>query len=135
ERLGFPFECYTPDIDESILESEPHEGYVCRLSLEKAQKAANLYPQHIIIGSDEIASCQGQILGKPLNFDNAKQQLKQLSGQKVTFSTGVCVLDAQTKQSICECVLTETQFLNLTDTEIEQYLRKEEPYFSAGSFK
>lgn len=136
KRLGLPFTADSPDIDESPRPGEQPESLALRLSAEKAAALASRYPQHWIIGSDQVASlADGTLLTKPGDFDTAFRQLTNSSGQSVTFHTGLTLLDASTgeQQSLCESYTAH--FRELTDGEIKAYLNAEEPYDCAGSFK
>ena len=133
-RLQIPFTTYAPDIDESPLPGESWPELVLRLSKEKAQVAAALHPKSICIGSDEVAALNSTLLGKPGDYANAKRQLQQMSGQKVFFYTGVCIVGPNQYEE-CQLATTAVLFRKLTDNMIENYLAKEKPYGSAGSFK
>lgn len=135
ERLGLPFETFSTDVDETPLKNEdPHE-LVARLAMLKAQSANAQFPDAACIGCDTLAFVENKELGKPFTFEQAVDQLKHMSGQKVTFLTAVC-LHAQAKDiRLCEVVPTIVQFRELTDQMIEKYLIKEQPYYSSGSFK
>lgn len=135
ERLCINFTCESPDIDESPLENEPIEDMVKRLAISKAQAIADKYPDALIIGSDQSAVLNGAILNKPGNFENAFRQLSNASGQKVTFQTGLCLLNSRTGHIQCACVPYSVLFKTLSATMIENYLHKEKPYNCAGSFK
>ncbi len=135
EKLGLPFQATSPDIDEWPQADESPEQLVLRLSEEKARKGAQTFPDSLIIGSDQIALCQNQILGKPGSHSKAVQQLQAASGQTVRFLTGLALFNAQTgrMQSVVEPF--DVQFRTLTLAQIEGYLHKEQPYQCAGSFK
>jgi len=135
ERLCIDFDCDSPDIDETPLLDEPIREMVVRLAIEKAQAISDRHPGSLIIGSDQSAMLNGEKLSKPGNFDNAFQQLTRASGQKITFQTGLCLLNTTTGniQSCCEPYTVV--FKELTAKMIENYLHKEQPYNCAGSFK
>ena len=135
ERLHIDFECDAPDIDETPLENEAVEDMVVRLAIAKAQAIAPRHPDALIISSDQSAVLNGKKLSKPGNFDNAFKQLSQASGQKITFQTGLCLLNTRTGNIQSSCVPYTVVFKELTPQMIENYLRKEEPYNCAGSFK
>lgn len=135
ERLHIDFECDSPDIDETPHENEPVEDMVVRLAIEKAQAISSRHPDSLIIGSDQSAVLNGEKLSKPGNFDNAFKQLTRASGQKITFQTGLCLLNTKTGNIQSSCVPYTVFFKELTPTMIENYLHKEEPYNCAGSFK
>ena len=108
---------------------------VIRLAEEKARHVAGNYPSALIIGSDQSVECNGVILGKPGTHEKAKQQLLQMSGKSLIFHTGLCVLNSESKKVEKEIVDYTVTFRNLSETEIENYLIKEQPYNCAGSFK
>lgn len=135
EQLQIPFQCSSPDIDESRLNGENAMQLVLRLAQEKAKKVAETFPQSIIIASDQVASLGDEIITKPGNFANAKQQLTQASGQQLDFYTSLCVYNAQTQQMQLDSVVTTVVFRHLTEQQIEGYLEKERPFNCAGSFK
>lgn len=134
QKLNIPFECAKPNIDETAHKGESPIELVERLAIEKAQAISN-FPNALIIGSDQVALCDDEILGKPNNFDNAVKQLTKFSGKAVTFYTGLCVLDSSTNKvhSLVEPFIVH--FNELSQTEIENYIKAEEPYNCAGSFK
>jgi len=135
ERLHLTFTTDSPDIDESQLISESPEDYVKRLSLEKAQTVAARQKDSLIIASDQCSVLKGNIHGKPGNYDTAVQQLLESSGQRVSFLTGLCLLDSKTGSYQLDLIPFHVQFRTLTTDEIDRYLRLETPYNCAGSFK
>lgn len=135
KRLGLPFETASPEIDETPLEDEEPEALVTRLSLEKAKAVAGKYPDALIIGSDQVATIDDTIIGKPGTHERAMEQLRSASGKSVTFLTGLALYDAQSGRSHTVCEPFRVQFRSLTDNQIDDYLRREEPYDCAGSFK
>lgn len=135
EKLQIPFETATPAVDETQLPGESPEQVVARLSEAKAQAIALNYPDALIIGSDQVAVVDGQILGKPGSHDNAVAQLKRVSGKRVSFLTGLCLVNSRTKRAQVDVVPFNVIFRRLTDVQIENYLKKEAPYNCAGSFK
>ena len=134
-RLRLPFTCSSPDIDESHRPGESALELVQRLSLEKAQALAASHPAHLIIGSDQVAVLNGQIIGKPHTFDKARQQLLNASGASVSFLTGLTLLNSQTGHYQTDCVPFTVHMRHLSAEQIERYLHAEEPYDCAGSFK
>jgi len=135
ERLHIDFECDSPNIDETPLPGEPVEDMVVRLAIAKAQAIAERHNDALIIGSDQSAVLNSEKLSKPGNFENAFKQLTRASGQKITFQTGLCLLNTRTGNIQSICVPYTVVFKELTPSMIENYLRKEEPYNCAGSFK
>jgi MAF protein len=135
ERIGVRFETAAPEIDESRLPGESPEDLVLRLAEGKARAVAAAHPHSLIIGSDQVACIEGLILGKPGTHDRARSQLQEASGKRVTFYTGLCLLntDSDNSQSVCEPFFV--YFRQLRPEQIERYLRREKPYNCAGSFK
>ena len=135
ERLNLPFECYSPEIDESLQAGERAEAYVCRLARQKALAISNKFPDAVIIGSDQCALLEDQILGKPGDHNNALKQLKAAQGKSVIFHTGLCVMQASTRFSETDNILFQVKFRYLSDQQLGHYLDVEQPYQCAGSFK
>jgi septum formation protein len=135
QRLGLPFVCCSPGVDESLREGEPPARAAQRLSAAKARAVADRYPDALIIGSDQVAYCGELRLDKPLTHENAVRQLAAVSGQRATFDTAVALLDAKTDALQARVVPTEVQFRTLSPATIERYLRREQPYDCAGSAK
>ena len=135
EKLNLAFECAKPNIDETALADETPKALVERLAIEKAKTVSSDYPNALIIGSDQIAVCEGKILGKPHNFTNAVKQLTSFSGKSVIFYTGLCVYDSNKDKSTALVEPFTVHFNTLNKTDIENYLHAEEPYNCAGSFK
>jgi septum formation protein len=135
-RLNLDFSCNSPNIDETALSNETASDYVVRLGYEKALAVANnALPGSIIIGSDQCAVLDGNILGKPGHHANAMSQLKSMQGRSVIFHTGVCVFQVDSGNYESEEVLFEVKFRHLGDEQLNHYLLTEEPYQCAGSFK
>lgn len=139
EKLQLPFECSSPDIDESILAGESPEDYVHRLAIEKAKALASDYPNHIIVGSDQCAVFESEnqkiILGKPHTVENAIKQLTKTSGKQVTFLTGLCVFNSQSQKLLSLVEPFSVHFRDLNKQQIERYIEQEMPLDCAGSFK
>ena len=135
DRLHLDYSCQAPEVDETVLADEPAETYVQRLAQAKAKKIADLNPDAIVIGSDQCALLDGQILGKPGSHENALNQLRQAQGKTVVFHTGVCVLNLISGFEAVDNVTFEVEFRQLSDAQLDHYLRMEEPYQCAGSFK
>ena len=135
ERLHLDFRSISPDIDEVHLQGEGTEDYVCRLARRKAQVIAEQYPLSIVIGSDQCALLDGKMLGKPGSQENALEQLKNAQGKTVVFHTGLCVMQQSSDFCEVEDILFEVSFRELSDEQLERYLRVEQPYDCAGSFK
>ena len=135
ERFRLDFRVDSPEIDETPQDGETPEDYVLRLSLEKAKAVAERHPESLIIASDQCSVLNGVIRGKPGNHENAVKQLSESSGQCVSFLTGLCLYDSRDATYQLDLVPYFVDFRVLNAREIESYLRAEEPYFCAGSFK
>ena len=135
EKLGLPFETASPETDETPLEGETPAQLVARLAEAKARAVAAHYPEALIIGSDQVAVNDGEILGKPHTHEVAMQQLRNASGKHVRFLTGLCLYNAASEKAQVEVVPFDVVFRELTDEMIDNYLKAEQPYNCAGSFK
>jgi septum formation protein len=135
ERLRVPFDVVSPDVDETPLTGEAPQALATRLALAKAKAVAALHPQAVVIGSDQVADLNGEPLGKPGNHERAVLQLQRMRGQTVVFQTAVSVVCMDSQFERTEPAQIKVRFRNLSDAEIETYLRAEEPYDCAGSAK
>lgn len=135
ERLRLPFEIVRPEVDEAPLANETPQATARRLSLAKAQAVANLFPDSVIVGSDQVADLDGQALGKPGDHERAVAQLTRMSGRAVLFHTAVSVLHMRAGFSQTQCAWARVKFRDLGRAEIEAYLLAEQPYDCAGSAK
>ena len=134
-RLEISFKTANPQTDESALPGESPEELALRLSEAKARAVVPLFPDALIIGSDQVAILDGQVNGKPGTHENATKQLQTMRGRTVNFFTGLCLLDAKTGEAHVRGIPTLVTFRNLSDEEIENYLRREQPYNCAGAAK
>ena len=134
-RLRIPFATAAPNVDESPLLNETAQQTSARLSLTKAQVIASLYPDALIIGSDQIALLDNQQLGKPLSHSNAVMQLRAMSGKKVSFYTALTLLNTRSQTTQTEVAVNHVHYRELSDAQIESYLLAEKPYDCAGSCK
>lgn len=134
-RLRLPFETLNPAADESLLPDEDAPASVARLAELKARSVAARQSGALIIGSDQLAVLEGEILGKPGDHERAVNQLIRASGQTVTFYTGLCLLDSSSQRLQSEVIPFWVVFRSLNSRQIEGYLRQERPYNCAGSFK
>jgi septum formation protein len=134
-RLGVAFETAAPDVDETPLDGEQATDTACRLALAKAQAVRARFPGALIIGSDQVAVCDGVRLDKPMTHPVAVQQLRHVSDRSVTFHSAVVLLNARSGRIQSRLVPTTVKFRRLDDAEIERYLRREPAYDCAGSAK
>ena len=134
QRMGIAFKTVAPDVDESSLPGESPENLVKRLAKAKARVIGKTC-EALIIGSDQVAVSGDEILGKPGSHENALVQLRKLSGKLVTFQTGLCLLNSTSNEMQVDTVPFRVQFRKLDEQQIERYLRADQPYNCAGSFK
>ena len=134
-RLQIPFETAAPDVDETPHSNESPKDLARRLALAKARAVALKNPEAIVIGSDQVADLEGAPLGKPGNHTNATLQLQRMRGKTVIFQTALSVVCISTGYERTDLAEVKVKFRNLSDAEIESYLRAEEPYDCAGSAK
>ncbi|MGL6124817.1 MAG: Maf family protein [Shewanella sp.] len=135
EKLGLPFESAAPEVEERPLVGESAQALVSRLAYAKAAAVAQHHDHGLIIGSDQVCVCDGQILGKPGSVDNAVAQLMAAQGRSVTFYTGLCVLDAATGNAQQLIEPFTVHFRTLDEAAIRRYVEAELPLDCAGSFK
>ena len=134
-RLRIPFTVTSPEVDETPQAGESPRNLALRLALAKAQAVAVLHPEAVVIGSDQVADLDGQPLGKPGEHAKAVAQLQRMRGQVVIFQTAVSVVCLANGFEDTQLAAVKVKFRELSDAEIEAYLRAEEPYDCAGSAK
>jgi MAF protein len=135
ERLQLAFVTDSPEVDETPVAGESIEQMVIRLAEAKARAVAERHPDALIIGSDQSAELNGEVLSKPGAYERAFQQLKNASGQKIVFHTSLCLLNSSSGHLQSCCVPYTVVFKTLSDEQIRHYLEREQPYNCAGSFK
>ena len=135
ERLGIGFECADPLTDETPRPAEAKAITAVRLAKAKARAVAADFPDALIIGSDQVASCDDARLEKPGNHENAVRQLTAMSGRTARFDTAVALLDSASGKMGVKVVACDVTFRQLSAQQIERYLRIEQPYDCAGSAK
>jgi 7-methyl-GTP pyrophosphatase len=135
ERLQLRFSCIPPDVDEEPHPEEVPQALAERLARAKACAVADLHPDALVIGSDQVASIGERIMGKPGNHENAKAQLRMSSNNEVTFYTGIALVSRARHFERVHVEPFSVRFRALDDTHIEDYLQREQPYDCAGSFK
>ena len=134
-RLRLPFEVDAPDVDETPLPGELPVATALRLSEAKARAVAVRYEDALVIGSDQVADCDGRAVSKPGDRANAQRELRALSGRSIVFHTGLALVDAATGRCQREMVDVVSVFRALADAEIDAYLDIEAPYDCAGGVK
>ena len=135
QRLQLPFPSCSPNIDARPLADETPQMLVPRLAVAKARALRAQFLQHLIIGSDQVAVLDGQILGKPRTAAAAIAQLTAASGRSVTFYTGLCLLDSASGTIQVDCVPFTVHFRTLSPEQVRRYIEREQPLDCAGSFK
>jgi septum formation protein len=138
-RLRLPFESIAPNIDETPLPNEAPEATALRLARAKAAAVAAGAPGSLVIGSDQVATLDGEQIGKPGDHAHALAQLRKMRGRRVVFHTALCLWDDRIPDPAAavqlENVQTFVTFRDLPDEELDAYLRIEQPYDCAGSAK
>lgn len=134
-RLNIPFDVASPEVDETPLPGEAPRTLALRLALAKARAVAARWPEAAVIGSDQVADLDGEPLGKPGTHERAVLQLQRMRGRTVVFQTALAVVCQATGFEQVDLAAVKVRFRDLTDAEIEAYLRAEQPYDCAGSAK
>ena len=135
ERLRIPFSVVSPKIDETPQSGETPPETALRLALEKARYIAQSHPNALIIGADQVATVNGEQVGKAGGFDKALTQLQMMRGKTALFHSALCLYDARNDTYQLENIITQTTFRDLPDDDLAAYLRIEQPYDCAGSAK
>lgn len=135
EKLGLTFNCASPDVDESQRPGEPPQELARRLAESKARALAADFPDHLIVGSDQVATIGGRVLGKPGGRAAAIEQLLLAAGKAVSFHTGLYVWNSREQRGLGDLDTTTVHFRPLTRQQIEAYVERETPYDCAGGFK
>ena len=135
KRLDITFTTVSPEINERYFQDELISDYVLRLAKTKAESIVPKNNNSLIIAADQALQCDKKILGKPGNYNKAKEQLIFMSNRSLTFYTGLCLINTETKIIEEDVVSFRVDFRKLTESEIENYLVKEKPYDCVGSFK
>jgi septum formation protein len=134
EGLGLTFDICPAEVDEGVKEGESPKAHTMRLAAKKAEKAALASGEGLIIGADTVVVIDGAILGKPGNLKEAKKMLKRLSGRTHTVVTAFCVLDKLSGRKITRAVESRVKIKDMTDKEIDDYLKTGEPLDKAGAY-
>jgi septum formation protein len=134
-RLGVPFSVADPRVPEARLAGETAEAMAARLARAKALAVAAAFPSALVIGCDQTAACDGELLGKPGDHARAAAQLRSLSGREAAFHTALCVHNARTGVTLERIVASRVRFRKLDEAAIERYLEREKPYDCTGSAK
>ncbi len=134
-KLGVQFQSIAPEIDESPLDRESPAELVRRLSIAKARKAAQFYPEHLIIGSDQVAFLDGEIIGKPRNREHAVQQLLSAAGKSVLLYSGLALLNSASGNLQADALPYRVHMREATQTTVERYIDQDQPFDCCGSLR
>lgn len=142
-RLGLPFSTESPGVDETPAADELGLALADRLAKEKARAVARRHPGAIVIGSDQVALCEGEVIGKPGSPERALAQLRFQAGKTTVFHTAVCLVRVAASSSAREEIQTtivstkvtwrSTQ--ELTAERLARYVALENPVDCAGAAK
>jgi len=135
QRLGLPFSVEAPGVAEELLAGEAPPARALRLALAKAHAIAAAHPDAWVLGSDQVADCEGRILEKPGDADRCRQQLAVCSGRSVTFFTAAVLARGQPAAEHQHLDRTTVRFRSLTDAEIARYVQRDRPFDCAGGFR
>jgi len=135
ERLLLDFKIVKPDIEEIRIESETAYDTADRLSEEKTKKISSQFKEAVVIGCDQTAEYNNIQIHKPLDYQTALLQLKELSGKRVNFHSGICVHYDKKNIFQKKVISFDVKYKNLKLAEIESYLEKEKPFNCIGSIK
>jgi septum formation protein len=133
ERLRLPFSVEAPGVDETARPGEGAAPLALRLAAEKALAVASRHADAVVIGSDQVAELDGALIGKPHTHERAREQLRTMSGRVVSFHTAVAVVQRERSVVLRDLAPVRVRFRELSESEIEHYLRTEQPYDCAAS--
>jgi septum formation protein len=135
ERLPVGFEVVAPGVAEEHLPGEPPADRALRLATAKARAVAGAHPAALVIGSDQVGACGGELLEKPGDAARCRAQLARLSGHTACFYTACVLLGAHPAMHRAHVDTTTVVFRALTAAEIERYVERERPFDCAGGFR
>lgn len=134
QQMGLQFEVFAADVDENVTEALSPSEYVQYLALKKAQRAAEILKEGVLIAADTIVTLDQEILGKPVDEEEAVLMLKKLSGKNHSVYTGVVVLDLMSKKTLVQYKETLVTMRPYTIDEIQRYVKTKEPFDKAGAY-
>jgi septum formation protein len=132
--IGLEFRVAAAEADERVLAGETPQAFVLRIAKDKAKIVANRYPKTWILAADTAVVQHGDILGKPVDAEDAVSMLRRLAGCEHEVWTGFCLYHAGQKEQVCRAVKTTVQFANMSDPVIQAYVRSGDPFDKAGSY-
>lgn len=133
EQIGVIFEIHKAEGEERITSTRPHEA-VRELSRQKAEEVAGACTGDVFIGADTVVAAEGQILGKPKNFEDAVRMLELLQGKSHEVITGVTVILKEQQKTVSFAETTKVHVFPMTRTQIEAYVKSGEPMDKAGAY-
>jgi septum formation protein len=132
--VGWAFEVAAANVDEAARDGEEVSEYVERLACEKAEAVAEGRASGLVLGADTVVAVGGQVLGKPVDTEDARRMLRLLSGRWHDVLTGVALVRAETREVLVAHELTRVRFAPLTEDEIAWYVATGEPADKAGAY-
>lgn len=132
--LGLDFTVDAAEADESVVAGERPETFVVRVAQDKARIVARRHPEAWVLAADTVVVLEGEMLGKPLDADDALSMLTRLSGRGHEVWTGFCLFRCGQEDIRCRAVKTVVQFAELSDSLIKAYVRTGDPLDKAGGY-
>lgn len=133
ERLNWPFEVAPADIDETPLDGETGEALALRLAEQKAEVVAARYPRALVLGCDQVAECDGRLLGKPGSVERALDQLSFTAGKEIVFHSAMALIGMERHRVVC--VPTRVRMKKLSHAALMDYIAHDNPLDCAGSMR
>lgn len=133
ERLNWPFDVVPADIDETPQHGENGEALAMRLAVQKAAAVAARFPGALILGCDQVAECDGRLLGKPGSADRALEQLNFTAGKDLVFHSAMALRRDQAHTAIC--VPTQVRMKTLSEAALIDYIERDRPFDCAGAMR
>ncbi len=134
QKIGIPFTVMPASVDETIDPKYTPEELVVHLAFKKAQAISKKKPDALILGADTLVVSHGMIFGKPQDDHDARKMLKSLSGEPHTVHTGIALVHHQSDRVVTAVETTEVIFGDLTDSEILNYVKTQQPLDKAGGY-
>ena len=134
-RLGVPFAVEAPGVDEARLAGEKPVEFALRLARAKAAAVAVRHPDCWALGADQVAVCDGRVLGKPGDARNCREQLQASSGQTVEFHTAAVLRRLEPRDAREHVDFTIVRFRSLPPSEVARYVELDRPFDCAGGFR
>lgn len=133
-QIGLSFSVDPADVDETMLPGEKPGEFAVRVAVDKARVAAGRAGQAVIVAADTIVVVDDEVLGKPVDRDDAVRMLSRLSGRDHRVITGLAIIDAQNGRVASASAVTQVWFRTLAAHEIAAYVASGEPLDKAGAY-